>query len=68
MPPDPEHGEDDEALVLQLPLHLRERVLSMPNPEPLTLFDNVYVDGSAELDEQRAQFGNYLASFEGSAH
>ena len=42
--------------------------MSMPNPEPLTLFDNVYVDGSAELDEQRAQFGNYLASFEGSAH
>jgi 2-oxoisovalerate dehydrogenase E1 component alpha subunit len=49
-------------------LHLRERVLSMPNPEPLTLFDNVYVEGSAELDEQRAQFASYLASFEGSAH
>jgi 2-oxoisovalerate dehydrogenase E1 component alpha subunit len=49
-------------------LHLRERVLNMPNPEPLTLFDNVYVEGSAEIDEQRAQFANYLASFEGSAH
>jgi 2-oxoisovalerate dehydrogenase E1 component subunit alpha len=49
-------------------LHLRERVLNMPNPEPLTLFDNVYVDGSAEVDEQRAQFTSYLASFEGSAH
>jgi pyruvate dehydrogenase E1 component alpha subunit len=49
-------------------LHLRERVLSMPNPEPVTLFDNVYVEGSAELDEQRAQFTTYLASFEGSAH
>jgi 2-oxoisovalerate dehydrogenase E1 component alpha subunit len=49
-------------------LHLRERVLNMPNPEPLTLFDNVYVEGSAELDEQRAQFASYLASFEGSAH
>ncbi len=49
-------------------LHLRERVLSMPNPEPLTLFDNVYVEGSAEIDEQRTQFASYLASFEGSAH
>jgi 2-oxoisovalerate dehydrogenase E1 component alpha subunit len=49
-------------------VHLRERVLAMPDPEPLTLFDNVYPNGSPEIDEQREQFGRYLASFEGSAH
>ena len=48
-------------------VHLRERVLDMPDPDPLTLFDHVYADGSPELDEQREQFGRYLASFEGSA-
>ncbi|MFG1949794.1 pyruvate dehydrogenase (acetyl-transferring) E1 component subunit alpha [Micromonospora sp. NPDC048830] len=47
---------------------LRERVLAMPDPEPLTLFDHVYPNGSPELDRQREQFGTYLASFEGSAH
>jgi len=49
-------------------LHLRERVLAMPDPHPVTMFDNVYVDGSPEVDEQREQFAAYLASFEGSAH
>jgi 2-oxoisovalerate dehydrogenase E1 component alpha subunit len=49
-------------------VHLRERVLSMPDPEPLTLFDNVYADGSSHLDAQRAGYAAYLESFEGSAH
>jgi 2-oxoisovalerate dehydrogenase E1 component subunit alpha len=49
-------------------LHLRERVLDMPDPDPLTLFDNVYAEDSAELAEQREQYAAYLASFEGSAH
>jgi pyruvate dehydrogenase E1 component alpha subunit len=49
-------------------VHLRERVLAMPDPEPVTMFDHVYPNGSPELDEQRAQFSRYLESFEGSAH
>jgi 2-oxoisovalerate dehydrogenase E1 component alpha subunit len=49
-------------------VHLRERVLEMPDPDPLKLFDNVYPNGSPELDQQREQFARYLASFEGSAH
>ncbi len=44
---------------------LRERVLSMPDPQPLTMFDNVYPTGSPELDEQRAGFAHYLESFAG---
>lgn len=49
-------------------VHLRERVLAMPDPEPVTMFDHVYPHGSPELDEQRAQFSRYMESFDGSAH
>ena len=49
-------------------VHLRERVLDMPDPDPMTIFDHVYPNGSPEVDEQREQFARYLSSFEGSAH
>jgi 2-oxoisovalerate dehydrogenase E1 component alpha subunit len=57
---------DEEARVQCA--HLRERVLNMPDPQPVSMFDHVYADGSPLLDEQREQFSAYLASFEGSAH
>jgi 2-oxoisovalerate dehydrogenase E1 component alpha subunit len=49
-------------------VHLRERVLAMPDPEPTSFFDHVYPHGSPLIDEQREQFSRYLESFEGSAH
>ncbi|HZN71964.1 MAG TPA: pyruvate dehydrogenase (acetyl-transferring) E1 component subunit alpha [Micromonosporaceae bacterium] len=49
-------------------IHLRERVLSMPDPDPLTLFDHVYAHGSPLLDDEKAQFARYLESFERSVH
>lgn len=49
-------------------LDLRERVLAMPDPQPLTLFDHVYPHGSPYLDAQRDQMARYLDSFEGSVH
>lgn len=49
-------------------LNLRERVLAMPDPQPLTLFDHVYPNGSPHVDAQREQMARYLDSFEGSAH
>ncbi|GAA4452944.1 pyruvate dehydrogenase (acetyl-transferring) E1 component subunit alpha [Phytohabitans houttuyneae] len=49
-------------------LHLRERVLSMPDPQPLTMFDHVYPHGSPVVDAQRERLAEYLDSFEGSAH
>ncbi|SNT65037.1 pyruvate dehydrogenase E1 component alpha subunit [Asanoa hainanensis] len=49
-------------------VHLRERVLEMPDPSPSTIFDNVYPHGSPLVDQQRAGFSDYQASFEGSAH
>jgi 2-oxoisovalerate dehydrogenase E1 component alpha subunit len=57
---------DEEARVVAL--HLRERVLSMPNPDPMAIFEHVYPHGSPELDEQRERFAAYLASFEGRSH
>ncbi|GAB1643758.1 pyruvate dehydrogenase (acetyl-transferring) E1 component subunit alpha [Krasilnikovia sp. MM14-A1259] len=49
-------------------LSLRERVLAMPDPQPVTMFDNAYPHGSPEVDVQREQFARYQASFEGSGH
>jgi len=49
-------------------LDLRERVLAMPDPQPVTMFDNAYPEGSPEVDAQREAFVRYQASFEGSAH
>jgi pyruvate dehydrogenase E1 component alpha subunit len=47
---------------------LRERVLSMPNPQPVQIFDHVYAEGSPLVDAERKQFEAYTASFEGGAH
>ncbi|MGW4941136.1 pyruvate dehydrogenase (acetyl-transferring) E1 component subunit alpha [Actinoplanes sp. NPDC004185] len=60
-------AEVDES-ARKLALDLRERVLAMPDPQPVTMFDHVYPNGSPELDQQRAQFAAYEASFEGSTH
>ena len=42
---------------------LREGVRSMPDPDPMALFDHVYADGHALVDAERAQFAQYRASF-----
>jgi 2-oxoisovalerate dehydrogenase E1 component alpha subunit len=49
-------------------VHLRERVLTMPDPDPMTVFDHVYPNGSPEVDREREQYAEYLASFAGEAH
>jgi 2-oxoisovalerate dehydrogenase E1 component subunit alpha len=57
---------DEQARVEAV--HLRERVLAMPEPEPLSLFDHVYPHGSRIVDAERERFGQYLSSFAGEAH
>jgi 2-oxoisovalerate dehydrogenase E1 component alpha subunit len=47
---------------------LRERVLTMPDPQPLDMFDHVFPGGSPEIDEQRETFARYLESFAGANH
>jgi len=49
----------------ELAAHIRAGCLALPNPQPLSLFDHVYAEGSSLLDEERAQLASYLESFEG---
>ncbi|RSS72268.1 pyruvate dehydrogenase (acetyl-transferring) E1 component subunit alpha [Streptomyces sp. WAC06614] len=64
-------GDADEAFFAsleeeseQLGKRVREAVRSMPDPDTMAIFENVYADGHALVDEERAQFAAYLASFE----
>jgi pyruvate dehydrogenase E1 component alpha subunit len=43
---------------------VREVVRAMPDPDTMAIFENVYADGHALVDEERAEFAAYLASFE----
>jgi 2-oxoisovalerate dehydrogenase E1 component subunit alpha len=62
---EPSWFEEVDAQARAEAIHLRERVLAMPDPKPLTMFDNVYPHGSPEVDEERAGFAGYISSFEG---
>ncbi|MEU1300980.1 pyruvate dehydrogenase (acetyl-transferring) E1 component subunit alpha [Streptomyces shenzhenensis] len=42
---------------------VREVVRAMPDPDTFAIFENVYADGHALVDEERAQFAAYQASF-----
>ncbi|MFD8827205.1 pyruvate dehydrogenase (acetyl-transferring) E1 component subunit alpha [Streptomyces sp. NPDC059605] len=55
--------EESEALGKRV----REVVRAMPDPDPIAIFDNVYADGNPLVDEERAQFAAYQASFADSA-
>jgi pyruvate dehydrogenase E1 component alpha subunit len=46
-----------------LAAHVRAGCLALEDPDPLSLFDNVYAEGSALLDEEREQMSAYLDSF-----
>ncbi|MGP3773058.1 pyruvate dehydrogenase (acetyl-transferring) E1 component subunit alpha [Streptomyces sp. SDT5-1] len=42
---------------------VRDVVRAMPDPDLMAIFENVYADGHALVDEERAQFAAYQASF-----
>ncbi|HEV7209044.1 MAG TPA: thiamine pyrophosphate-dependent enzyme, partial [Mycobacteriales bacterium] len=46
-----------------LAARIREGCLSMPDPAPLSVFDNIYTDDPPNLVAQRDQFRAYLAGF-----
>lgn len=54
-------GVDEESDALAK--RVREAVRAMPDPDTMAIFENVYADGHALVDEERAQFAEYLASF-----
>ncbi|MGP8300584.1 pyruvate dehydrogenase (acetyl-transferring) E1 component subunit alpha [Streptomyces inhibens] len=51
--------EESEALGKRV----RDAVRAMPDPDTMAIFENVYADGHALVDEERAQFAAYQASF-----
>jgi 2-oxoisovalerate dehydrogenase E1 component alpha subunit len=50
----------------ELAAQVREGCLSMPDPEPLSMFDHVYVEEHPLVQTERAEFAAYSASFEES--
>ncbi len=58
---------DVQAESDKLAAHLREACLAMADPQPLSMFDHVYAEPSPLLAQQREEFGEYLASFEGAS-
>jgi 2-oxoisovalerate dehydrogenase E1 component alpha subunit len=42
---------------------VRKACLEMPDPDPLSMFDNIYAEPTALLAEERAQLDAYLSSF-----
>ncbi|MFI6505609.1 pyruvate dehydrogenase (acetyl-transferring) E1 component subunit alpha [Nonomuraea typhae] len=61
---DQEFIDGVEAEADQLGADLRRRCLAMPDPEPLDIFDHVYREPHALIDEERATFAAYLEGFE----
>jgi 2-oxoisovalerate dehydrogenase E1 component alpha subunit len=57
-------GIEDEAE--RLGEHLRDGCRALPEPSPLSIFDQVYVEQTPELAAQKEQFAAYLESFEGA--
>lgn len=51
--------EESEALGKRV----REVVRAMPDPDRFAIFEHAYADGHALVDEERAQFAAYQASF-----
>ena len=45
---------------------LREGCKALPDPAPMSMFDHVYAEETAELAAQREGFAAYLESFEGA--
>jgi pyruvate dehydrogenase E1 component alpha subunit len=52
----------------ELAVHVREGCLALPDPQPLDMFEHVYVDDHPLVDEERKAFAAYLESFEDAGH
>jgi pyruvate dehydrogenase E1 component alpha subunit len=44
---------------------VRKSCLTMPDPKPMSMFENVYAEPNAQVDYERERFATYLDSFEG---
>ena len=53
-----------EAEAADVGRNVRQGCINMPDPQPLSIFDNIYSEPNALLDAEREQFAAYLDSFE----
>ena len=61
---EPEFFAAVEAEAKEVGARIREACRTMPDPEPLSIFDNVYAEPTSILREEREQYAAYLDSFE----
>jgi 2-oxoisovalerate dehydrogenase E1 component alpha subunit len=61
---EPEFFAEVDAEAKQLGAQVREACRTMPDPPPLSIFDNVYAEPTAILEAEREQYASYLDSFE----
>jgi 2-oxoisovalerate dehydrogenase E1 component alpha subunit len=61
---EPEFFAEVDAEAKQVGARVREACRTMPDPPPLSLFDNVYAEPTAIVREEREQYAAYLDSFE----
>jgi 2-oxoisovalerate dehydrogenase E1 component subunit alpha len=62
----PEFFADLDAEAKKVGADLREACRTMPDPPPLSIFDNVYAEPTAILRAEREQYAAYLDTFEGT--
>jgi 2-oxoisovalerate dehydrogenase E1 component alpha subunit len=55
-----------EAEAAEVGARIRKACLEMPDPTPLSIFDNVYAEPNALLEAERDQYAAYLETFEGA--
>jgi 2-oxoisovalerate dehydrogenase E1 component alpha subunit len=60
---DPEFFTEVDAEAKQVGARVREACRTMPDPPPLSIFDNVYSEPTAILRAEREQYAAYLDSF-----
>jgi 2-oxoisovalerate dehydrogenase E1 component subunit alpha len=61
---EPEFFADVDAEARQVGARVREACRTMPDPPPLSIFDNVYAETTSTIREEREQYAAYLDSFE----
>jgi len=62
----PELEARTQATADTVAAELRAGCIDMPDPEPLTVFDNVYATPNATLNRERDRYAAYLSSFDSS--
>jgi len=63
---DEAYFKDVDAEADTVAADIRHRCVTMPDPQPISIFDHVYAEPHPLMDEERAEYGAYWESFEGA--